>query len=65
MKVIIDRFEGSMAIVEISEDEYAEIPRRLVPDAHEGDVIDISIDRKETEARTERIKELQDNLFED
>ena len=65
MKVIIDRFEGSIAIVEISEGEYAEIPRSLLPDAHEGDVIDISIDRKETKARLERINEMQENLFEE
>ena len=65
MRVIIDRFEGSIAIVEISEGEYAKIPRSLLPDAHEGDVIDISIDRKETKARLERISEMQENLFEE
>ena len=33
MKVIIDRFEGAMAIAEISEGKTGNLPRILIPDA--------------------------------
>ena len=41
MKVIIDRFEGAMAIAEISEGKTGNLPRILIPDAKEGDCIEI------------------------
>ena len=65
MKVTIDRFEGNYAVVEISEGNFANLPRILVPEANEGDIVDIRIDIDETEARKNRIKKLQNALFED
>lgn len=65
MQVTIDRFEGNYAIVELSEGMFVNLPRILVPDAKEGDIIDISIDIDKTEARKKRIENLQNNLFED
>ena len=63
MRVIIDRFEGEMAIVELHEGEFYPLPRALVPDAGEGDVISITIDTEATAARKERIGRLMDDLF--
>ena len=48
MKVIIDRFEGEYAVVELEVGKFVNMPKELVPDAHEGDVINIFIDEKET-----------------
>ena len=48
MKVIVDRFEGDYAVVEIAIGKCVNIPRVLVPDAKEGDIIKIEIEKKET-----------------
>lgn len=63
MQVIIDRFEGEYAIVEIKEGKFVSIPKVLVPSAHEGDVIDILINLEETKKRKNKIKNLMDDLF--
>ena len=65
MKVIIDRFEKDYAVVEISKDKVVNLPKELVPDAKEGDVINITIDKEETLKRQERVTELMDELFKD
>lgn len=65
MTVIIDRFEGEYAVVEIDEELTVDVPRVLFPFAKEGDVIRIEIDNEETEKRKNRIDELMNNLFED
>ena len=43
MKVIIDRFEGEYAIVEIETGKFVNIPKILLPNSKEGDVINIEI----------------------
>lgn len=65
MKVIIDRFEGNYAVVEIEIGKCVNIPKILIPDAKEGDVIKIEIDKKETLDRKKHIQELMDSIFED
>lgn len=65
MKVIIDRFEGNFAVVELPDKSIINIPRKLFPqNAREGDVISIDIDKYETERRRKEIKKLTDDLFE-
>lgn len=65
MRVIIDRFEGEFAKVEIEEGNFCDIPRDLVPDAKEGDVIDIIINYEETEKLKHEVDNLIDELFVD
>lgn len=65
MKVIIDRFEGEYAIVELPDRSTVDMPKRLVPEgAKEGDVLSIEIDKDETVKRREQIKKLMDELWE-
>ncbi len=64
MKVIVDRFEGDYAVVEIAIGKCVNIPRVLVPDAKEGDIIKIEIEKEETEERKKYIKDLMNNVFE-
>lgn len=64
MKVIVDRFEEDYAVVEIAIGKCVNIPRVLVPDAKEGDIIKIEIEKKETEERKKYIKDLMNNVFE-
>lgn len=66
MKVIIDRFEGDCAIVEIDENTFANLPTLLVPKgASEGSVIEITLDEKETAQRNKSANKLMDKLFKD
>lgn len=64
MLVIIDRFEGDYAVVEITPDNFVNIPKVLVKDAKEGDVIRIEVDQKETSKRKEKINNLMNQVFE-
>lgn len=64
MKVIIDRFEGEYAVVEIEEGKFFTMAKELVDGAKEGDIIDISICHEETKAKKEKVQTLLDELFE-
>lgn len=65
MKVIIDRFEGNYAVVEIDAGKFVNIPKILLPNAKEGDVIKIEKDKKETKNRKKNIQKLMNDVFED
>lgn len=65
MKVIIDRFEGDYAVVEIDKGKFVNLPKELVPNAKEGDIVIIRVDREETNKRKEHVKDLMNQLFED
>ena len=65
MEVIIDRFEGEYAVVEISKNKFVNLPKELVPDAKEGDVVCINVDHKNTKKRKEHITDLMNHLFTD
>ena len=63
MKVIIDRFEGEYAIVELEVGNIINVPKILFPNAKEGDIFKIEIDREETNNRKNKINELINDLF--
>ena len=48
LKVILDRFEEDFALVELENKEIVNIPRILVSEAEEGDIIEIRICKEET-----------------
>jgi hypothetical protein len=58
MQVIIDRFEGDFAVVELPDRTMVNIPKILVPGAKEGDVINITIDLVATEDRRMSMRKL-------
>jgi hypothetical protein len=65
MKVIIDRFEGDFAVVELENKILVDMPRELLPEgAGEGTVLKIEIDNKETKNRSKRIQKLMDAVWE-
>jgi len=64
MKVVIDRFEGEYAVVELPDGSVADMPSRLIEGGKEGDVVRIEIDGEETKARRKQIGELIGKLFE-
>ena len=57
MKVIIDRFEGQYAVVELDVGNFVSIPKVLVPNSKEGDIVKIEIDKEETEERKKHIQD--------
>ena len=65
MKVTIDRFEGDYAVVELENRDMEDLPKALVPEgAKEGDILEITIDKEETESRKQRIDKMIEDLWE-
>ena len=65
MKVIIDRFEGDFAVVELENKVLVDMPKELIPEgAAEGTVLKIKIDHEETKNRSKRIQKLMDAVWE-
>jgi len=62
MQVIIDRFEGVSAIVELPDRMMTNMPRILLPKAKERDIINISIDTAATQDRKVVVKKLMDEV---
>lgn len=65
MRVILDRYEGDYAVVELESGELVNMPRMLAMNAEEGDIIELRILEKETDERKAYIQNLADQLFED
>lgn len=66
MKVIIDRFEGQYAVVELDNGDFVSVPRMVLPNlADEGDVITIESDEDATDQRRKRIEGLMEKLWEE
>lgn len=65
MKIIIDRFEGELAVVEMENGETVNMPKVLVQDAKEGDILEIIKQARATEKREAYIESLKNKLFED
>ncbi len=49
MKVIIDRIENEIAVVELENKEMLSIPVALIQDAKEGDSLVITVEKKTAE----------------
>lgn len=65
MNFIIDRIEENFAVVELEDKKMINMPIELLPSgAKEGDVLSITVDKNETEARRRRIEKLMGDLWE-
>ena len=64
MKVIIDRFEGEYAVAEMPDGKMVNIPKVLLPEAEEGDVVEIKINKNETQKLKDEISELMESVWE-
>jgi len=65
MKVILDRFEGNSAIVEIPGQKMVAAPAVLFEGAKEGDVVSILPDPAETQARKAQIEKMMKGVMVD
>lgn len=65
MKVVIDRIEEEVAIMEKEDGSFVEMSKRLIPpEAREGDILLITVDAESTVTREEEITSLMDELWE-
>ena len=63
--LIIDRFEGSFAVIETS-DGMVKIPiSDIPPNSKEGDILFLTVDSDTTKQRKKRIDGLMNDLFSD
>jgi hypothetical protein len=61
MKVIIDRFEGDYAVIELEDKTICNMPIKLLPEgAIEGSVLRIEVDNEATKNKKEEITKLMD-----
>ena len=65
MQVVVDRIEEDYIVVELEDGSVVDVPKVLIPGAKEGDVIDIYINRDETDKKNTEVKKLMDDLFVD
>ncbi|MBQ4110481.1 MAG: DUF3006 domain-containing protein [Clostridia bacterium] len=65
MRVIIDRFEENIAVCELENGKFIDVPKCLFPDSSEGDIFEIKKISSETEIRKVKISKLADELWED
>ena len=66
MKVIIDRFEGEFAVIELENKKLINVPKELIPvKATEGSVLKIEVDDEETKKSKDEISYLMNNLWKD
>lgn len=63
MNVLIDRFEGDFAVLETPDKKFFNVPKDLLSDFSEGDVLLIEKDLNETEKRQKNVKDTFSALF--
>lgn len=65
MRLIIDRFEGEFAVVELENGDTIDMPKKILPDnALEGDIIYIKVNKEKTKSRKENIEKLCKGMWE-
>ena len=64
MYVVIDRFEGDFAVVEMPDKQFVLLPKVLVPNSKEGDIVYIGIDHNKTKQQEKKIQQLLNQVFE-
>lgn len=65
MEVIVNRIEGNYLILELENGNVIDVPKELIPEAKEGDIVNITIDKEKTKRKKEEIENLINSVFED
>lgn len=65
MQITVDHIEDDYLVVELEDLTTIDIPRALIPNAKEGDVVDIIINEEATNERRKEVHKLMDELFTD
>ena len=66
MRIIVDRFEGNIAVVELEDGNIIDCPKALLPpNAKEGSIINITVDENATEEKLQKLTNRMNKLFKD
>lgn len=66
MRIVIDRFEGDYAIVELSDRTMVDLHRQFLPkSAKEGDIFEIKMIAVDDKERKGQISQLMNEIWED
>lgn len=66
MRIIVDRFEGNIAVIELENGQMIDCPKALLPaNAKEGSIINITVDENATNAKLKEVTERMNKLFKD
>jgi len=66
MKLIIDRFEGEFAVVELESGKTVNCPKAILPDnAKEGSILNITVDNDATNKKLQENTNRMNRLFRD
>ena len=66
MRIIVDRFEGNIAVVELEDGNIIDCPKALLPpNAKEGSIINITVDENATEEKLQKLTNRMNSLFKD
>ena len=66
MKLIIDRFEGDFAVIELPNGQMIDCPKAILPDdAKEGSIVNIAVDENATNEKLQKVTERMNRLFKD
>lgn len=65
MEYIVDRIEGNFLILEGENEQFFKLSADALPEAKEGDIIQISVLQKKTKERKKDIENLMETLFKD
>ncbi len=64
--MVIDRFEGEFAVIELEDKSLVNVPIKILPpDAKEGDIISITINKEATNKAEKEMTTRLKNLFVD
>jgi len=63
MEVIVDRIEEDYLVLETENKKIVNVPRNFIPNAQEGDIIDININYEKRAKREQEINSLKKRLF--
>jgi DNA-directed RNA polymerase subunit H (RpoH/RPB5) len=63
MYVVIDRFEGDKAVLELPDQTFVDAPAILFKNAKEGDVVLIAVDSEETRLRKEEAERIMKKMM--
>jgi len=63
MMLIVDRFEGDLAVLEMPDKTLVTVPRVLLKGARECDVVLITVEHGQTLALKQKVQSLMDKLF--
>lgn len=66
MRIVIDRFEGELAVIELPNGNMINCPKAMLPyDVKEGDIISTVVDEKATKEKKKALTDRMNRLFDD